>query len=94
MSNEAGEYREAVIGVLVVARALNTIDIPELLDAITRANSVGHILDPTLYREKSKAMNEDAELLRAALPLWRFVREHYATHRSDARERAAGDGME
>jgi hypothetical protein len=47
-------------------------DLPGLLRDIERAHAAGPILDPTLYRDKAKAMDEDAELLRAALKLRAF----------------------
>lgn len=35
------------------------------IDAIVRADSVGHVLDPTLYRDRHEAMAQDEATLRA-----------------------------
>lgn len=66
------EYRSAVLSCAMAARLLNGHDIPALLAAIDRAEAFGPILDPTLFREKSRAMSEDKRLLKAALPLYRM----------------------
>lgn len=66
------EYRNAVHACTLVASLLRAHDLPDLLQAIERAHAVGPILDPTLYRNKSAALLEDAEVLKAALPLWRL----------------------
>jgi hypothetical protein len=50
-------------------------DIPKLLADIERADAVGWAIDPTLYRDKVDAMNEDREVLKAALPLWHLAAE-------------------
>lgn len=69
------KYRVAVATISTASNMVAMHDIPELLAAIERGHSVGPILDPTLYRDKAKAMEEDAELLRAALPLWKLARK-------------------
>lgn len=48
-------------------RLLEGHDFPELVRAIELAHSCGHILDPTLYREKCGSMDEDANVFRAAI---------------------------
>jgi hypothetical protein len=50
-------------------------DLPALIAACERAEATGPLLDPTLYREKVKAMREDLELFRAALPLWTLAKK-------------------
>ena len=71
MSEKLGQEEYAIVlrHVYLAARFLADVNIPAALEAISRADSVGAILDPTLYRAKSAAMQEDAEVLRAALPL-------------------------
>ncbi|OHD23791.1 MAG: hypothetical protein A2Y38_17015 [Spirochaetes bacterium GWB1_59_5] len=69
--NEA-EYKAAVIAAVTCARMLAQHDIPALLEAIDYAESVGPIIDPTLWRNKAKAMSEDRELLLAAGSLRAF----------------------
>lgn len=63
------EYRSAVLTAKLCADLLKRHDLPKMLEAIERGHAFGPILDPTLYRDKVKAMEEDAELLRAALKL-------------------------
>lgn len=70
------EYREAIRHVIMIANmTLSMHDIPKLLADIERADAVGWIYDPTLYRDKLQAMNEDREVLNAALPLWKLAKE-------------------
>lgn len=66
------EYRGAVQAAALCASMLAQWDLPGLLEAIGRAETVGPIVDPTLYREKAGAMAEDKALLEAALPLWKM----------------------
>ena len=60
------EYRQAITTAIMCAQLLTQHDIPQLLRNIERADAVGPILDPTLWREKQKAMDEDREVLKAA----------------------------
>ncbi len=69
MSRDAETYRAGVTMAAAAARLLAGVDVPGLLADIEHADAVGPLLDPTLYREKARAMGEDRELLRAALPL-------------------------
>lgn len=68
-------WRAALATVCCANTLLRQFDIPGMLASIERADSVGPILDPTLWRENQEAMNEDRELLEAALPLYRFFEE-------------------
>ena len=72
MSRTAEEYQAAVMMVAAAARLLAGFDVPGLLSDIEHAEAFGPLLDPTLYRDKAKAMGEDRELLRAALPLYQL----------------------
>lgn len=69
VSEKVEEYRAAIVCVALCGKLLAQHDLPALLAAIERAEAVGPIVDPTLYREKAKAMEEDREAMRAALPL-------------------------
>jgi len=60
------EYRDAVRRAAFAASMLIAIDFDKMLREIDHADAVGALLDPTLYREKSKAMHEDRALLVAA----------------------------
>lgn len=66
------EYQDAVLTAKLCANMLIAHDLSGLLAAIERADAIGPLLDPTLWRDKQKAMEEDAELLRAALKLRKF----------------------
>ena len=48
-----------------LARALVDLPLQEMLNAISHSHSFAHILDPTLYRDKMGAMEEDEAVLRA-----------------------------
>jgi hypothetical protein len=71
MSTEAkiAEYRTAITTIALCARMIAEHDLPKLLADIEHADSVGPILDPTLWRDKHRAMEQDREILKAALPL-------------------------
>ena len=62
-------YQAAVRACAEAVRIVCQHDIQGLLDAIERAEAVGPFVDPTLYREKAGAMEQDRELFRAALQL-------------------------
>lgn len=76
MSHEHDEaietYQTAVLAVHVAAKMLAQHDLPRLLADIAKANAIGPLLDPTLWRDKNRAMLEDREALQAALPLYRL----------------------
>ena len=46
--------------------------IDRAIAAIHRADSVGAVVDPTLYHERAQAMHEDLEVLRAVRDLARL----------------------
>lgn len=58
-------YQATLAGLWALAFLVEEAPIAEMLAAAERADSVGSILDPTLYREKSQAMHEDMEMLGA-----------------------------
>lgn len=63
------EYRSNMALVYSFARVLKELPLAEMLEGISRAEAIGPMLDPTLYREKSKAMEEDRRALEAAQAL-------------------------
>ncbi len=73
MTIEEQDYQQAVHTVAMCGMMLAELDLPKLLEAIERADTVGPMFHPTLWMQKSKAMHEDRDLLRAALPLRAFV---------------------
>ena len=62
-------YREAVVTCALAAKMLLGHDLRGILSAIDRCDALAPITDPTLYLKNSKAMHEDEEIIRAALPL-------------------------
>lgn len=81
--DEAERYRTRLVQCLMLARLAADIPTGEILDSIERADSVGAIFDPTLYREKHAAMMQDKELVKAVHGLAEFGRS--------LRERARGE---
>lgn len=73
MNAKGLEYQAAVGSCALVGSMLTQYDLPEMLRAIEHAEAMGPMIDPTLYREKADAMDEDKTLLEAALPLWRWA---------------------
>jgi hypothetical protein len=69
------EYQNTLRVCAMLAGLVGEHDIPKMLEMIERADSIGGMIDPTLYREKHGAMMEDKELLEAALPLWRIAKK-------------------
>ena len=63
------DYQNNVKRLAMVASLIKDIPVALLLEEVKRAESVGPILDSTLWREKSDAMAMDKKLLEAALPL-------------------------
>lgn len=68
MSDEAKieAYRSARLDCELARNILQGHDFGELLAAISLADSLGPVLDPTLYREKHGAMAEDRKAFEAA----------------------------
>jgi hypothetical protein len=73
-ATDVERYRHAVLQVHAAAALLQQHNIPDLLAAIDRADSVGPMFDPTAWKEKHAAMAEDREALQAARALWLFGR--------------------
>ncbi len=69
------EYRAAVQACVMAAQILSMHDIPGMLNAIERAHALGPVVDPTLWKQKCQAMEEDREMLEAALPLVRIAKK-------------------
>lgn len=62
-------YRAAVLTCALAGKLLAEHDLPAVLEAIERAEAAGPVLNPTLWKERHKAMLEDKEIVQAALPL-------------------------
>ncbi len=68
-------YQGTVRACYFCGQVLAPYDLPAMIKAIEHAETVGPVLDPTLYRDKVNAMLQDKALLEAALPLWKLHRE-------------------
>jgi hypothetical protein len=73
LMNKIDEYREYLKTAYMYAQLIGFIPIPNILNAISHTEALGPILDPTLYREKMKAMEEDKKLLETLLPIWKLM---------------------
>ncbi len=89
---QISEYRSALLLILNSARVMTVIDLPKLLAAIEHSHALGPMVDPTLYREKMRAMDEDKEILTAALPLWKLAKKLEERARAAESEKAAASG--
>jgi len=69
---ELNEYQNHLLHGYMMAKMAAEIPVPDLLARIDRAETIGPFLDPTLYREKAGAMDDDKEMLRALLSLHRI----------------------
>ena len=58
-------YQPTLAGLWALVRLIEESPLSEMLAAAERADSIGAILDPTLYREKGRALAEDIEMLDA-----------------------------
>jgi hypothetical protein len=65
------EYREQLKLILSAARIVACVDVPKLISDIERADVIAPLIDPTLWMTKHREMEEDRQLLEAALPLHR-----------------------
>jgi len=77
-------WQEAITTICLAAGALLAYDLPKLLEDAGRAHAFGPLLDPTLYRAKVAALDEDCVMIRAALPLYHFAKKLEQSHRGPA----------
>lgn len=67
------EYKDALRAILIAAKMIRSWDLADLERGMTHNLEVGHLIDPTLWLTKHKALEQDRELVRAALYLWRYA---------------------
>lgn len=67
------DHQMAMMAVISAMRILSTVNLKGAQENASRAHSVAPFLDPTAYREKGKALQEDEEMMRAARPLWEMA---------------------
>ena len=84
------EYKSQLLLVASAAKTLIFIDVRDLLDKINRADTMGPIMDPTLWMKNHGKMDEDKEMLEAALPLWRWGKEMEKRAQEDATTKRGG----
>lgn len=58
-------YKSELYKAHMLAAVLGPIPLAEMISAAERCHTTGPFLDPTLYRDKMQALDEDLELLRA-----------------------------
>lgn len=58
-----------------IANILDFIGLEEMLEVAHKADSVGSILDPSLYRQKVKALQQDIRLMEAYRVVINALRE-------------------
>ena len=66
-------YQACLRFCFMASNVLKDFDIPSMLREIEHAETVGPIVDPTLWIKNNKKMAIDKKLLEAALPLATFV---------------------
>lgn len=70
------EYRQHLEEAYLLVKLAAVLPLDEMLAAASLAESTAPILDPTLYREKGKALREDMAVLCAlkrAADIWKRV---------------------
>lgn len=58
-------YQSSLLMVVTAFRALEKRDFRRLISEIDKADAIGPMLDPTLYREKMNAMRQDRRVFEA-----------------------------
>jgi hypothetical protein len=71
-------YINATNTVQIAAGLLTTLDLAEVLTCMERADALGPMLDPTLYKEAAERMDAQRRLIQAALPLQAEMRRQHA----------------
>lgn len=73
MSDETYLFTQQQI--LLIATLARRLDVSAFLDRITRAHTMGPILDPTLYRTAARGMGQIEELARALQPFAKLAKQ-------------------
>lgn len=60
----AEEYRRANLDIAITAEMIESMPLDEVLSAQSKADALGPIMDPTLYRDKAKDFQIDHERTR------------------------------
>ena len=68
------DYQNAIGACVTAARIITLYDLPDLLASIATADALGPVLDPTLWIQNNRKMEEDRKIIEAALPLWKLAK--------------------
>lgn len=74
-AEDVERYGATIRACIHAARLVSIFDVPGMLEAINNADTLGPIVDPTLWRRNHVKMYEDREFLEAALPLWKLAKQ-------------------
>lgn len=66
MTDKIALWQSTVMVCAGAVQTLSLLPLAELIAAGERTQSVGHIVDPTMWRDKNVALAQDLELLKAA----------------------------
>lgn len=75
MTNE--EYQNTQIQLQMIGEVVSRLDLAGFLNRIDRAETMGPILDPTLYRRAALGLDKIQTLARAAYAFQRAVKPLY-----------------
>jgi hypothetical protein len=68
----SAEYRAAVVGCAFIAKMLTQYDLQAIIEAINHSDAFGCFIDPTLWINNRDKMQEDKQIIEAAMPLWKM----------------------
>ncbi len=69
------DYTRAITMCYLAARALKDLDLPRVIEAMNKADTIGPFLDPALWMAKRTDMRDNRNVIEAALPLWRLAQK-------------------
>lgn len=68
------EYSETQTAIIIIAQFVNDLDLVAFLERISLAETLGPIVDPTLYREAAGKLSDVKSLAQALRPFQREVK--------------------
>lgn len=69
------EYKVNLHAMYGFANTIAMLPLEKMLEAANKANNTGWFLDPTLYREKGKALREDIEMMEKCLAVKKLMQK-------------------
>ena len=73
MTDRVSDVGGCVMTIIAAMRILTQLDLKSAIQDSQTALDIGPIFHPTLWRDKHQKLSEDVELMRAALPLWKYA---------------------